>query len=255
MKYSFRIRNWEPWLRCTDLIENTAVIFGSETRSLKFGPLVLTLLNLKKAEQFCSETKVPKFGPLVLTLLNLKKPEQFCSKTRGPKFGPLVLTLLNLKKAEQFCSETRGPKFGPLVLTLLNLKKAEQFCSETRGPKFGPLVLTLLNLKKAEPFCSETKAPKFGPLVSLPSEKVVLFHTDILQGSEIRTFDFLSVNTVNDIMLYQVIRKPIRHYTSNLRTQTQHKPIIFVAVYDKYIKNHYCTMRINKNTSYYSKLK
>ena len=180
MKYSFRIRNWEPWLRRTDLIKNTEVIFGS--------------------------------------------------KTRGPKFGLLVLTLLNLKKAEQFCSEANGPKFGPLVLTLLNLKKAEQLCSKTRGPKFGPLVLTLLNLKKAEQFCSKTKTPKFGPLVSLPSEKVVLFHTDILQGSEIR---ILSVNTVNDIMLYQVIRKPIRHYTSDLRTQTLHKPIIFVTVYDK----------------------
>jgi len=120
----------------------------------------------------------------------------------------ILLTLLNLKKAEQFCSETKIPKFGPLVLTLLNLKKVEQFCSETRGPKFGSLVLTLLNLKKAEPFFSETKAPKFGPLLSLQSEKVALFHTDILQGSEIRTFDFLSAKTGNEVMLNQVIRKP-----------------------------------------------
>ena len=112
----------------------------------------------------------------------------------GAKFGPLVLTMLNLKKAEQFCSETRGPKFGPLVLTLLNLKKAEPFCSETKAPKFGPLVLTLLNLKKAQSIWSENKVPKFGPLVSLQSEKVVLFHTDILQGSEIRTFVFSPLN-------------------------------------------------------------
>ena len=153
------------------------MIYGSETRGLKFGPLVLTLLNFKKAEQFCSETKVPKFGPL-------------------------VWTLLHLKKAEKFSSETEVPKLGPLVLTLLNLKKAEQFCSETKGPKFGSLVLTLLNLKKAEPFCSETKVSKFGPLVSLQSEKVALFHTDILQGSA------KPAKPGNEVMLYQVIRKP-----------------------------------------------
>ena len=52
----------EPWLRRTDLRKNTA-----ETRGPKLGPLVLTLLKLKKAEQFCSDTKVPKFGSLVLT--------------------------------------------------------------------------------------------------------------------------------------------------------------------------------------------
>lgn len=74
-----------------------------------------------------------------------------------------------------------------------------------QGSEIGNRGLDALELRKitAVLFGSETKVPKFGPLALslLKFEKAVLFLFG-KQGSEIRTFDFLSAAIVEEVTLY-----------------------------------------------------